>query len=365
MADLTRKTVPGIALVTPGFPPDIGGVETVVGHLADGLYARGQTVTVFAQRPRNKNWPEDRPYPVLRFPDVTRTRQFPFAPGLLRALRAAGPNFDMMHAHSFHAAPALMTLTVPNLPLVFTPHFHAVGHTRIARAVHLAYDPLARRLFDRADVVTCVSHAEAELLAERYPRAGPKVVVIPNGVDVAGIQAARPYDVEGPVLLVAGRLEEYKRVALVLRAFARTSNALLVVCGTGPELNALQRLAGELGVRTRVDFRGFVSKGELRRWQRTAMATVTMSRHEAFGLVILEAAAAGSRIVASDIPAHRELATLVGGDERLTLVPPDVGVLAEALEEVAVSPRPLMITKGIPTWDSVADAFLGTYASLA
>src|SRR5215468_451201 len=298
-----------ISLVSPGFPPQLGGVEVVVGCLADKLRGQGHQVTVYAQRPRGSSFPALRDYPVRRFADWSGSRQFPVAPGLARALWRDRGKLDVIHAHSFHAAPAMMAATVPKVPLVFTPHCHAVGHTRVASALHTVYDPLAALLFRRADKVTCVSVAEFELLLRRYPSVEPRLSIIPLGVDTQAILAAEPFETDRPTVLIAGRLEPYKRVEVAIRAFAAMQeDAQLVICGTGSHRPALECLARELGIAARVCFRGEVSDGELRRWQRTATSTVSLSGREAFGLVLLEAAVAGSQVVASDIPAHTELA---------------------------------------------------------
>src|ERR1700758_4455592 len=114
-----------ISLVSPGFPPQLGGVEVVVGHLADTLHADGHQVTVYAQRPRGSSFAAPRDYSVRRFANWNRSGQFPVAPGLARALWRDRGSFDVIHAHSFHAVPALMAATVPKVPMVFTPHFHA------------------------------------------------------------------------------------------------------------------------------------------------------------------------------------------------------------------------------------------------
>ena len=145
---------------------------------------------------------------MRRFADWVGSQQFPVAPGLVGALWRDRGHTDVMHAHSFHAVPAMMAATVPKVPLVFTPHFHAVGHTRAASAVHRLYDPLsATLLFRRADRVTCVSVAESELLLERYPFVEPRLSVVPLGVDSAALLAAEPFETDRPVVLVAGRLK--------------------------------------------------------------------------------------------------------------------------------------------------------------
>jgi glycosyltransferase involved in cell wall biosynthesis len=359
----------GISLVSPGFPPQLGGVEVVVGCLADELRGHGHQVTVYAQRPRGSSFPASasHDYPVRRFADWSGSRQFPVAPGLVRALWRDRGLIDVLHAHSFHAAPAMMAATVPNVPLVFTPHFHAVGHTRVASALHTIYDPLARLLVRRADKVTCVSVAESELLLRRYPSVEPRLSVIPLGVDSQALLAAEPFETDRPIVLVAGRLESYKRVDTAIRAFASMrKDAQLVVCGIGSHRPALERLARELRVTTRVSFRGRVSDEELRRWQRTATSTLSLSAREAFGLVLLEAAVAGSRVVASDIPAHAELADRLGrADARMALVAPDAAVAASALDHQVEMGRLATLPDRGFSWSTMARRFEAIYRSVS
>jgi glycosyltransferase involved in cell wall biosynthesis len=366
--DALSSNVPmRISLVSPGFPPQLGGVEVVVGNLADELCGHGHQVTVYAQRPRGSSFAASDGYPVRRFADWSGSRQFPVAPGLARALWQDRGLFDVIHAHSFHAVPAMMAAAVPKVPLIFTPHFHAVGHTRTASALHIVYDPLATLLFRRADKVTCVSVAESELLLRRYPSAEPRLSIVPLGVDTQALLAAEPFQADRPVVLVAGRLEPYKRVDTGIRAFASMrKDAQLVVCGTGSHRPALERLVRELGIEGRVSFRGQVSDTELRRWQRTATSTLSLSAREAFGLVLLEAAVAGSRVVASDIPAHAELAHRLGRvDARVALVPPDVAAAAAALDhQVAMGRLSTLPDQGFG-WSMMARRFEAIYRSVS
>jgi glycosyltransferase involved in cell wall biosynthesis len=356
-----------VSLVSPGFPPQLGGVEVVVGYLADELSGDGHQVMVYAQRPRGSSFPASRDYPVHRFADWGGSPQFPVAPGLVRALWRDRRLFDVIHAHSFHTVPAMMAATVPKVPLVFTPHFHAAGHTRAASALHTVYDPLATLLFRRADKVTCVSVAESELLVRRYPSVEPRLSIVPLGVDTQALLAAEPFKTDHPVVLVAGRLEPYKRVDTAIRAFASMrKDAQLVVCGTGSHRPALERLARELGIASRVSFPGQVSQEELRRWQRTATSTLSLSAREAFGLVLLEAAVAGSQVVASDIPAHVELAHRLGrAGAHMVVVTPDVAPVAAALDsQVEMGHLTPLPDQGF-RWSTMARQFEAIYRSVS
>jgi glycosyltransferase involved in cell wall biosynthesis len=104
----------------------------------------------------------------------------------------------------------------------------------------------------------------------------------------------------------------------------------------------------------------------MRRWQRTATSTLSLSAREAFGLVPLEAAVAGSRVVASDIPAHAELANQVGGvDGRMTLVAPEVAAAAAALDhQVEMGRLPALPDRSF-SWSAMARRFEAIYRSVS
>ena len=136
--------------------------------------------------------------------------------------------------------------------------------------------------------------------------------------------------------------------------------------GARSHRRALERLARELRISTRVSFRGPVSDGELRRWQRTATSTLSLSAREAFGLVLLEAAVAGSRVVASDIPAHAELAhRLRRVGARMAVVTPDVAAVAAALDSQVEMGRPTTLPDQGFGWSTMARRFEAIYRSVS
>jgi glycosyltransferase involved in cell wall biosynthesis len=209
--------------------------------------------------------------------------------------------------------------------------------------------------------------AESELLLRRYPFVESRLAIVPLGVDTLALRAAEPFETDRPVVLIAGRLEPYKRVDTAIRAFASMRNdAQLVVCGTGSHRPALELLVQTLGIAPRVSFRGEVSDGDLHRWQRTATSTLSLSAMEAFGLVLLEAAVAGSRVVASDIPAHAELARrLERVGARVAVVPPDVTVVAATLDSQVEMGRPAVLPDPNLDWSAMAQRFEAIYRSVS
>jgi glycosyltransferase involved in cell wall biosynthesis len=133
---------------------------------------------------------------------------------------------------------------------------------------------------------------------------------------------------------------------------------VLRVIGGGHQGAALRHRAQALGVGHRFELLGQVDDEVLQRWHQTASVYVTMSRHEAFGLGVLEAAMTGTPVVASDIPAHREVLASCS-NVRLIPLGTSPGVLAEAMAGAATGER--SVVGWVPTWDDVAESTLSVY----
>jgi glycosyltransferase involved in cell wall biosynthesis len=242
---------------------------------------------------------------------------------------------------------------------VFTPHYHGTGHSRLASALHRVYGPFGARVVRNAATVICVSASEAELVRRAFRLPGERVVVIPNGVEVQPPVAAEPMPVAGVVVLTVGRLEPYKGVMEMVEALPHLPDAFVLrVIGGGHQGAALSHRARALGVDHRFELLGQVDDEELQRWRQTAAVYVTMSRHEAFGLGVLEAAMAGTPVVASDIPAHREVLASCSNVRLIPLGAP-ARTLAHAMAGAATGER--SVVGPVPTWDDVAESTLAVY----
>jgi glycosyltransferase involved in cell wall biosynthesis len=345
-----------VALIAPRFAPHVGGVETHVAAIASRLVEGGVDIEVLTQAPDERLPSSDRidGVPVHRFRAAVRSESYPVSPGLALHLARSRGRYDVVHAHNYHALPALMANLAPGAARVFTPHYHGGGHTRLARLLHWPYRPLGALCFARADRIVCVSRAEAELVAQHFPSAAAKTTVIPNGVEPDAIRAAAPFEDRHPVVLTAGRLEPHKRVEAAIDAVALVPGADLVILGHGPERARLEQRAARLGLDGRVCFAGRVPAGEVRRWLRTAQVYVSMSEREAFGLTVSEALAGGARAVVSDIPVHRELAArLPPGAMTLVAVDAPPERVAAALR-TAIAPGSRLGCLDLPTWDDAA-----------
>ena len=356
-----------VALVAPRYVPHPGGVELHVAKLAEGLARRGWEAEVLAQEPdRDRLGVEAGDVVVRRFPLALRSERFPVAPGLLSYLARHRHAYDVVHAHNYHSVAPLLAAMSGASPLVVTTHFHGGGHTPLARAAHVPYRLVASLMLRRVAALIGVSEAEAALVRDRLPFAG-EVTVIPNGVDTAAFADLEPFEDGGPTVVTVGRLEHYKNVEALIDAAAHLPRDVrVVIVGDGPARPQLEERVRARSLDDRVSFRGRVSDLEVRRWLRTAGTFVTLSRHEAFGLTVVEALAAGARVLASDIPAHRELLELYGGDAG-TLVPLDMDPadLAARLDQSAHRGRENGGGVAVPTWDEVAARVEAVYERVA
>jgi glycosyltransferase involved in cell wall biosynthesis len=345
-----------VAVVAPNYAPVVGGVETVATQVARQLVDLGCTVEVWTHRPPGLAADEHAGGVVVRRFAATRSVRYPLSPALWRHTIRHASAYDVVHAHSYHSTAALgVALRRLLVPVVVTPHYHGVGHTRAAQAMHRAYRPLGARLLAHANAVAAVSAAEEALLHNDFPAVSDRTVVVANGVDTQRLGAAQPWPDQPPTLLVAGRLEPYKRVDRIIESFGRlASPGQLVIVGDGPDRARLERSAG-----TNVRFLGRIDDAELARWLRTARGVVSLSAHEAFGLVAAEGVAAGARAVLSDIPAHREVGSMLG--PAATVVDADdLNAVSTALSQTLSTPN-----EGprdtVRSWRDVAADYLALY----
>ena len=325
-----------VALACPYAWDDAGGVQVQVRELAERLRSRGHDVMVLApaRRPPAEPYvvgvgrPVDIPYNASNAPIDPR----PWSRGKIRdVLRAFAP--DVVHAHQPTAPSTGMWATLEaRAPVVGT--FHS-GATR-ARLYDLAA-PLIRRVARRLAIRIAVSERAA---AFERSRIGGPFEIIPNGVDTAAFAGAGPADLgAGTKLLFVGRLDERKGFPVAVEAFRRLvatrEDLLLVVAGDGPQRDVVDRLPA--GHRERVRMLGTVAHAEL-----PAVAAACdlylgpATGGESFGVVLVEAMAAGLPVIASDIPGYDEVVRQ--GIDGLLVPPRDPAALAAAAGRVLGDP---------------------------
>ncbi len=152
-----------------------------------------------------------------------------------------------------------------------------------------------------------ISQSTADDLVSRGIARGKVAVILP-GIDAVGLTPDEAGRSATPVIAYIGRLKAYKRVDLVIKAFAQLQDprARLEVAGEGDHRPALEALVRSLDLQGRVTFLGFVSAAEKRALLRRAWVVALASPKEGWGITNLEAAACGTPVVASNSPGIRE-----------------------------------------------------------
>jgi glycosyltransferase involved in cell wall biosynthesis len=246
---------------------------------------------------------------------------------LVRLMRQG--RYDVVHVHLYRACIyGRIAAKLAGVPVVVTTE-HSVGDTHIerrrktagVRALYLATDTLS-------DATVAVSPAVRERLIRWGVRAG-KITIIPNGVDFDSLR----YDEEAGervraelglsptdyVIGVLGRLDPNKRYDLVIRAAASllTPSCKLLLVGDGEERVGLEELVQAHGLEDRVVFAG--ERQDVRAVLSAMDLFVLSSAEETFGLVVLEALAAGLPVLYTQCPALDGMdvaqARQVSGDE--------------------------------------------------
>jgi glycosyltransferase involved in cell wall biosynthesis len=360
-----------IAHVVSSYHPQVGGVEMHVRRIVEGCSAAGDEITVLTHTSGKRLVQESvNSIRVLRFPLAVRSPNYAFSPALFRYLPEHADEFDLVHSHSYHTLVGQAAIRT-RLPMIFTPHYHGTGHTPFRAALHRVYRPIGARLFVAAQAIICVSAAERDQLVRDFPGAARKITVIPNGTDrrsrlvepEGGVSTVSTAPVDHVVLTV-GRLEPYKNLALFIKAFrALRVPATLVIVGDGPDRMRLEQIAEDTRPGWPIRFTGRISDQELDGLLSRSAVVTSASDHEAFGLMLADGLASGARVVASDIPAHREVGRLAGSDAPISFIDPrNASQYATAMESALSGNRVEAGLVRLPTWAEVVDETRELYA---
>jgi rhamnosyl/mannosyltransferase len=343
--------------------PRSGGMERVVQGLAEGLAERGHeaevvAVTAFGDQRAGKK------------KRAAVTRAWSFAPVGSQELApayiaAAWRRADVIHLHHPHSLADVAYALRPSLaPLVVTQH---------------ADYPSAKYKFPgwyalkRAEAIVVPSRAHIALSRE-LKGFEEKVAVIPFGIDQHRWEMVPPPLPGNPTrALFIGRLLPYKGLDFLLRAMELAPELRLDIVGDGPERNRLKTLAVALAVSDRVKFWGEYPDEDLTRRMADAdfLVLPSVSTEEMFGLVLLEAMAAGRPVITTAVPSGvREVNE--AGVTGLEVPIRDAAALAEAMRTLAANPalRDQMGAAGRRrvrdrfTLDRMTEAHLDLYAKV-
>ena len=310
-----------VLLVIP-WDEERGGVVSVARNLTRYLQSRGHHVvffhpgtTLFLRRRTTKLGfdgatlrlvlPYGERYRLLRvvvFP-------FLFAAGLIQLLWfLRRERVQIINLHYVEDGFAYFAVCRRLLPIRLVTSIH--GRDAFYREKPRSrYSRAFRFLIRCSDLVVLPSSSYRKKLLQAFPAIGKKVVFIHNGIDPVQFAPMDEERVGRPIaeryMLCVAELRDYKGIDILLRAakplLDNEDSVSLVLAGDGPLRQPLEELAASLGIRDRTSFLGTKGAADIAALMRGCELLVLPSREEPFGIVLIEAMACKTPIVASEI----------------------------------------------------------------
>ncbi len=312
-----------------GTAPDVpegSGTHVGISVLREALEARGHTVEVLAPAPHGP---------------VSLLRRLRFNVRARRAALRLHPRPDLIVGFDLDGF-LLAARDVRRVAAIKGVLADESGYERGLPHVRLTVESfLERRHVRRVDRIVTSSAYSAARIAEEYGVDVNRITVVPEAIDLArwrrAFEAAPKLPRGGPSILCVAHLYPRKNVETLLAAMTRLSNdAVLRVVGTGPGFARLERLSRKLGLGERVELLGHVDFTRLAGEYRRADVFCLPSRQEGFGIVFLEAMAAGLPVVAGRAAAVPEV--VIDGESGILVDPRSPDDLAAALDRLLSDP---------------------------
>lgn len=347
---------PTVLHLTWEYPPRVvGGIAPHVYNLSQSLSSLGTNVHVLTINEGPQSVYESsegvQVYRLAVWPQSgTAFRDWVFQFNLLMTdfvltrVETGRPPWQIIHAHDWVVAFAAIAIAKHyHLPMVATIHATEHGrnqglHSQEQRAIH----EVETLLSSRADKVICCSKYMHREIQSLFQVSADKLVIVPNGVEFGPTKPGPNVlkDENGRFILFVGRLVVEKGVQYLLQAFpailAAIPDARLVIGGSGPYAETLHRLTRNLGITERVVFTGFINAPVRDSLLQQAAAAVFPSIYEPFGIVALEAMAAGCPTVVAATGGLAE--TVTDGYDGLLVPPGDQQALAQAVIKLLSRP---------------------------
>jgi len=373
-----------ILIVTPFFPPawSYGGPVRVTYDHACELAKRGHAITIattdvfdaknrfsgptnqlitqsigesISQSKNQKTIPmhrEENQLAIIRFHNISNffAKQNLYLPfGFSKWLKKNINNFDLIHLHDYHTALNITAIKIAKknkIPLVLTGHGNIVPHSNRGRAtIKKIFNFIwGRKILQTVNKILALSQKEKnELINFGIPE--KKIAIVPNGINLEEFQNLSTTNTfrkkfnlssSSRIILFLGRLQKIKNPSLLVQAFtllqSKIPNLQLIFAGPDEgEQSKLEQLIQKLNLNSTVIFTGILSGLQKSMALKSADILVLPSHDEPFGLVLLEALAAGTPIAVSETVGLADEFVKAKAGEKFSLTP---NSLANAINKI-------------------------------
>lgn len=301
-----------ILQITSSFLPVVGGTEKVVYEISKELVKRGHEVTIltsdFLCKEKVKHKETIDGIKVIRFKNKYYLGGYGYCPDAIKWLKRNYKNYDVVHSHGYnrYLSEFGVFYLYGKIPVVFSPC--GFTHTKKNIFMKMIHDWLIGWRVGKADVCTTLT----KLDLRSYDKLGvsrKKIAELPGGVEIDKynrIDAKRmkllreKYGLNKNILLYVGRIHKSKGLQYVVKAIKDLDCKLFIVGPDGGFRSELVKQIKEEGIMEKVVFSGAISDEELIAVYHLSDIFVLFSEWEGFGLVVIEAMAAGKPVIVSD-----------------------------------------------------------------
>jgi rhamnosyl/mannosyltransferase len=317
------------------YPPHMGGIETHLQALCGALRPYADVRVIVSSEGRNTVEETVDSVPVERLATLLTAFSTSISPGMVSRIRNSGA--ELVHLHLPNPTAVLAYLASGHRGrLVVTYHSDTVKQKVLGRI----FEPFLHAALRRSDAIIATSPnylATSPVLQAFRDRCR----IIPYGIDTTQFEQCSPEAVRrireqlaDRLVISVGRLVYYKGFEVLIRAMAYVRGKLVIV-GNGPLRGELESLAARLGVADKVVFAGEIDNAAVTAYYHAAdlFALASVARSEAFGIVQIEAMAAGLPVINTNLDSGVPFVSL-HDKTGLTVPPGDPEALAAAINRL-------------------------------
>jgi rhamnosyl/mannosyltransferase len=326
-----------ILLVNKLYYPHIGGIETVVRNIAEGLNNRADINVLVCSGEKSDTKDE-----IINGVKVKRCKSMgtyfsmPVSLSFFRYFREMSEKSDIVHIHMpFPLADIACFLSGYKGKVILSWHSDIVKQKKLM----VFYKPFMKYLLERADKIVVATQGHIDGSSYLKPYAG-KCCIIPYGIDAEkyGIYDRKLLectDKSSKKALFIGRLVYYKGVDILISAFERIRGCELFIIGTGKLEDELKTKTLRMGMSDKIHFMGSLSDDDVKSALNECDMFIlpSVAKSEAFGIVQMEAMIYGKPVINTNLSTGVPYVS-IDGETGITVPVNDAGSLADAVQKL-------------------------------